>query len=926
MTSTWPYPGSRWWKFDFHTHTPASKDTTGWQSAVGTADEITAEKWLLKFMAAEIDCVAITDHNSGAWIDGLKASYEQLKARAAQGECPEFRELHIFPGVEISVQGGFHLLAIFDLSTSTSDIDTLLGSVGYDGTKGDSDGVTRRGAADVVEAIIDAGGIPIPAHADQSKGLLQVSTGTRQCQRDPLTVKQVLEAEKILAMEWCDQALPTPTEYEKAKARWTRVLGSDCHTFRGTAAPGSRYTWVKMGSATLEGLRLALLDGNQFSIRCSDEGTFDPFQTPASFITSLGIKNARFMGQGKAEQIRFTPFYNSLIGGRGTGKSTAVHALRIGYGRDHELDALDPDSEPRKQFSRFRQVVSGRDGIGALRTTTEICIELMRDGVPHRIAWRPGGENAQVDVMSTDGWRRSDSQALTNERFPIRLFSQGQIAAMAGDNRQALMDVIDDGAHIHALVHAFEDAKRAYLSQSARLRELDGKLSDRAEVQRKRDDTTRKLDTFNSSQYAEILKTYQLTTLQKNDISETLAEFESISGRITNVSTELVLPASDRFDPQVDVEISSWLQDAKATLGQIKASLEDIATSATAFSTASLADPRIAHFDEQVSSAASAFEALKTSLAEQGIQDPEQFSVLAQQSQQLDSELRAFDILQEERTQLIQAMQAQLHTVKGAREAITARRQDFLTTHLQGNAFVRISAVPYGFDGRTIERSLRNLLDVPDDRFERDIFQVEGGEALGLAAELAANQGVIDNIKSRLIDVDTTFNGHFQNFLTRKSERQPEFADHVRCWFPDDDLQIEYSRTGDGTSLTPIEQGSPGQRSAALLAFLLAFGDEPLVLDQPEDDLDNHLIYDLIVQQLRDNKLRRQLVIVTHNANVVVNGDAELVHAFEFGNGQCHVKTRGPLQETAVRKKVCHVMEGGPEAFSKRWARLGREV
>ena len=98
------------------------------------------------------------------------------------------------------------------------------------------------------------------------------------------------------------------------------------------------------------------------------------------------------------------------------------------------------------------------------------------------------------------------------------------------------------------------------------------------------------------------------------------------------------------------------------------------------------------------------------------------------------------------------------------------------------------------------------------------------------------------------------------------------------------------------------------------------------MLDQPEDDLDNHLIYDLIVRQIRENKLRRQLIVVTHNPNVVVNGDAELVHVMEFGRGQCYVMQSGALQEKVVREEVCRVMEGGREAFTRRWKRLGREL
>ncbi len=82
-----------------HPHS-ASRDTGAWQAAIGTPDELKPQKWLLKFMAAEIDCVAVTDHNTGEWIDLLKAAYAQMKREADAGTPPDgFRELHLFPGV-----------------------------------------------------------------------------------------------------------------------------------------------------------------------------------------------------------------------------------------------------------------------------------------------------------------------------------------------------------------------------------------------------------------------------------------------------------------------------------------------------------------------------------------------------------------------------------------------------------------------------------------------------------------------------------------------------------------------------------------------------------------------------------------------------------------------------------------------------------
>ncbi|MBU1065398.1 ABC transporter, partial [bacterium] len=99
-------------------------------------------------------------------------------------------------------------------------------------------------------------------------------------------------------------------------------------------------------------------------------------------------------------------------------------------------------------------------------------------------------------------------------------------------------------------------------------------------------------------------------------------------------------------------------------------------------------------------------------------------------------------------------------------------------------------------------------------------------------------------------------------------------------------------------------------------------GEEPLVLDQPEDDLDNHLIYDLIVAQLKEIKPNRQIIVVTHNANIVVNGDSENVLALEIKSGQTHKVCAGSLQKSSVRDEICRVMEGGEKAFDLRYKRI----
>jgi predicted metal-dependent phosphoesterase TrpH len=108
--------GSKWYKFDFHVHTPMSSDYRDMN--------VTPEQWLLAAMSKGLDAVVVTDHNSGEWVDKLKTVYESLKSNASG--IKGFRELVIFPGVEITADHGIHLLGVFDPSCDSNKIVSVL--------------------------------------------------------------------------------------------------------------------------------------------------------------------------------------------------------------------------------------------------------------------------------------------------------------------------------------------------------------------------------------------------------------------------------------------------------------------------------------------------------------------------------------------------------------------------------------------------------------------------------------------------------------------------------------------------------------------------------------------------------------------------------------------------------------------------------
>jgi len=110
------------------------------------------------------------------------------------------------------------------------------------------------------------------------------------------------------------------------------------------------------------------------------------------------------------------------------------------------------------------------------------------------------------------------------------------------------------------------------------------------------------------------------------------------------------------------------------------------------------------------------------------------------------------------------------------------------------------------------------------------------------------------------------------------------------------------------------------------LTFILSYGKIPLILDQPEDDLDNRLVYDLIVDRLKKAKENRQLIVVTHNANIPVNGDAEYIISMDTESKKLKILNEGTVEQTAIKKEICDVMEGSEQAFnmrSKRYKQIG---
>jgi len=917
--TTWNWNGARWWKFDFHTHTPASEDY-GKGSSQDALKAHPPREWLLDFMRAGIDCVAVTDHNSGAWVDRLKQELVTMASEQPDG----YRELVLFPGVEISINGGVHLLAILDPGKTTSDIDSLLGAAGFSGTKGSSDAVTTRTFSEVVAAIENAGGIAVPAHVDKDNGLFGLS-GT--------TLDQALGNEAVFAMEVVDQAFDRPQSYTSKKISWTEVLGSDAHHPSGNSGqqfPGSHFTWVKMGSPCIEGLRLALLDG-ELSVRRSDCESGNPNDHAALALESIEITSARYMGRANPFTVDLNPWLNAVIGGRGTGKSTLVEFLRIVFRRTDELP-----EDLRHEFEKYKRVYPKREDGGLLTNDTVIAATYRKDGSVFRIQWNPQEDIAPIQQRLNGEWEQAEGDI--RQRFPIRVYSQKQIFYLAS-RPSALLGIVDEAPDVdrQSWEERWKEEETRYMSLRARIREIETGLAEEARLRGELDDVTRKLSVFEEAGHADVLKAYQHRTRQSGSV-ETWEETWSETGDSLREAARELLPddldeAAFDEESEEDKQLLQHADAAKRKLEEIQGALNELADRVDTARDEWRKQKSDSKWKAAVDAAGAAYEELKSTLAEQKAGDPNAYGQLVTRRQEIEKRLKEFDGRKKQAADLESEANTSLNNLLALRRELTRLRTDFLDTVLGGNKYVDIRVVPYGAR-EAVEQEFRELIQRSDGGFEKDIGSPDNN---GLLGGLYAQGEEPENIEQCLSGIKEQVRkiakgDHAaddlgdQRFATHLAKLNPEVLDRLDIWFPEDTLEVRYSPTGDGQSFRSIQEGSPGQKTAALLAFLLSYGEEPLILDQPEDDLDNHLIYDLIVAQLREVKRKRQIIVVTHNANIVVNGDAEMIAALAARGGETQQECLGSLQERKVRDTICDVMEGGRTAFEQRYRRIALEA
>jgi predicted ATPase/histidinol phosphatase-like PHP family hydrolase len=923
MSEAWDFPGSRWWKFDFHTHTPSSND-------YGRGDEslknIDASDWLRSAMEAGLDCVVITDHNTGEGIDWLKNAYEYY--RIPENQPDWLRELTLFPGVEITVaesSSRVHLLAVFDPGCDSQKVTAVLGACGITEGHGDDKFTsTTTGFIDTVRKIRKSKGIAIPAHVDGKQGLLQ--------EVNSLTPELAKSLKEVFAAEFCDRYRFDDAEHALRKAvnRLAKVAGSDAHT---PDEIGKYYTWVKMTRPSIEGLSLALQD-HEYCVKNQEK---NPNVLPDIFLSKMTISAMRHCGRisGKPFELSFHPHFNAVIGGRGTGKSTVLESVRIVTRRDRELEV--GASRVKAELDRFMKLSSD----GVMLSETEILIEIHRRGRNYRLRWRYDGQGAVLEEEAGSGWQEVESGDL-QERFPLSIYSQKQINELAS-NPKGLLDIIDRSPEVgrREWDSRWESMKSRFLQLRERKRQLLRQLSDEPNLRTKFRDVSNDLQQYEQKGHGEVLRQYQQRSSQLNGIPHNRI-FDELARGIQELAESSIWPdfPVHLFDDENELtaELKAIHAETAEGFERIVASLRTLAGAVERQKNARSEKLSSSEWYKAVQASRQAYEMLEQEYAEKHSHlSISLYGDWVRQRNQLQQQLNNLEAIRRECDAVEQQIEVSLSDFQALRQELFEKRKRFFETVIGSNALVRMELVPYG-DVSSLESDYRSILNLGQSNFISSICDKENEQGILLNFYNWENRRIPENklsemvsaIKKETLEIAQGRNsgnhGSFDNRLKKLLETQPSVFDQLDAWWPEDLLRVRYSRDPRSGRFEDLEKGSAGQKAAAILAFLLSHGNDPLIIDQPEDDLDNALIYDLVVRQIRENKQLRQLIIVTHNPNIVVNGDAELVHVLKFEGGQIQIDRQGGLEESEIRQAICDIMEGGKDAFDKRYRRITLEV
>jgi chromosome segregation protein len=692
---------------------------------------------------------------------------------------------------------------------------------------------------------------------------------------------------------------------------------------------GVHSSWIKWATPTAEAPRQACLAQES---RISQE----PPPLPPVVIEAISVSNSAFLGP---VELELNPQYNALIGGRGTGKSTLLEYLR--WALCDQPPGVADDDAPNYQARRMRLI---DQTLKTLNATIDVRFRI--NNVPHVVRRSSLDGSLQIKIAKED--MRPCTEDEVRSLLPIQAYSQKQLSDVS-------VRVEELSRFVTAPIRSeLDKIDRQASDASGRIREL----------------------------FATRLRHRTLThTLQRRALEETSLREQAAAVRAS--LTDLSAADQTTFDQgklyeTADRSVQSWKNEAttlrtgatrlrqtvESSLAQTNAPPAepeaDILKAAHAEYRALLTDAKTA-LDELIARAAAIDSRTDTLKAESPWHIwAQKFAVVkaayddaVQRSSahgQKLTQLKAIEDQLAAHTRETDRIREELRTLGDTEATYQAERENwrnFLTQRdaLMNEQCARLTQSSTGAIRAQVKRFANAADFVSLLRQSLAGSRVSGTKIENLGATMtdAADPGaqwnalLLDLEKLAELDVEREGTDRAPEVpalsaagLTASEIARVATSLNPEAWLalsltPIESVPVFEYRAREGEYI-PFRNASAGQQPTALLKTLLNEAGPPLIIDQPEEDLDNPVMLE-IVEQVWRAKQKRQLVFTSHNANLVVNGDAELVAWCDYrtagDQSRGTIAGEGAIDVPTVRDAIKRIMEGGEAAFNLRKEKYG---
>lgn len=894
---------------DLHVHTPKSE--------CFIEPDVSPEMIVTQALQAGMKAIAITDHNSADWVDLIK--------EAATGTG-----LTVFPGVEITVQPGVHVLAIFPEDRATTNVNDLLSDLGLRADdRGKNDSLVKDFSIQKTVSIIRShNALPILAHIDDEKGAWKVLSGTGQ------TFIQFWETGEFAAVEVVGIQLPEGVGRDPFTRLPAYYWASDNphpdngtkHSHRGI---GKRYSKFKLCEPiTWEGLRLCFQDPSS-RIR---PATPQPITHPVIERVSI---NGGFLNEF---DIELNPNLNCFIGGRGTGKSCLLEVVRHTFG----INPKTSQNQTQAQGIIENAFPAGSTASIQIRFDADSVYTIERTSKDTPKVYRYG-ENEPLDLQP-------------NDLLPIQVYGQKEVYEISRD----------PNFQLRLLDNYLEEALRPLKKQEGEI--LNGLTENATHIQSRTQEIenlqneVRNLGSINEQLRRMERENFTARLQQKSNFDREKELLDSARSKIDGLKIALSSFLAknhldtDGFDLEKIQELpnKTLLEQRKTALEEIdqilESSINQVIDQIEAINQRN--DREICQWEKDYVEQEEAYQALLLEFQadETGLK-PERFIQLQREQrrlQGLSENLVELDHQLEEAKSARNNLLMQLRRNRRSQYEIRQTKAEELSQKL--DLRVRITIWPQGnraeyqkqlgsiFEGSRTRRDVIDQLVIvkaesPERAAQRPVNY--RGETRYLISEIPRFLDQIDlanairkeiqggsdeeSVLHQIYGIDSSaMRRNLSNLSTEKLFELETIA------IPD--LPIIELKVGNGAlGYKHLDSLSIGQKCTALLSLVLLESPAPLLIDQPEDDLDNHFIFDQIVTTLRSAKEKRQFLIATHNANIPVSGDAELIVVLNADerHGWIEEDGIGSIDTKSIKQYVEHILEGGENAFKIRKEKYG---